>query len=539
MPSGRPIREILARNTAFNAVGRLWEAASTLVLTAYVLEGRVDMAAWGLWAFVNVFTGYMGLLDLGVGSSFAKYIAEHKARNEDEQLSAVVSTGFFFYAVFGLVLVAVGWPCIDHLMDLFARLGPGRAGDFGDLRYTGDARFLFQWGLVIFAVSNCVAAFTAVQTGLQRMGVTNVLSFLASLVKIGAVVYFLETGHGVRGLLYANALVLALFGAASVVVAFRIHPALRVSPTRIRRAAFSKLFSFGWRAQIAKLSNLIMFQTDKLIVAVVFRYLGMVGLYELGLSLANKMRQAPLLLVSALVPAASHLDARADHDRLRLLYLRSTKYVAAVTLPLVAFTAGAAGPLMRTWMGEKGNLEVAIWVLRIIAVGYVANILPGPGVGIVLGKGRADLQMKAGAIATLSNLALTVLLVWRFGFYGIPVATALSMFLSCTWFFLAIRPLFDIGLGRLLRTTALWPAVASIPGLAVCVLGDLLTGGATSRDVNAVAVLVCGGVFGLTYGVLIRMLPFLDHFDVDFLGTTLKLRRVPGFDLLTRRAGRV
>ena len=45
--------------------------------------------------------------------------------------------------------------------------------------------------------------------------------------------------------------------------------------------------------------------------------------------------------------------------------------------------------------------------------------------------------------------------------------------------------------------------------------------------------------FGLTYGLLIRMLPFLDHFDVDFLGTTLKLRRVPGFDLLTRRAGRV
>ncbi len=532
------VRRTLARNTAFNAAGRLWEAASGLVLLAYILEW-VGVTAWGLWAFVNVFTGYVSLLDFGVGSSFAKYIAEHAARREDDQVSAVVSTGFFFYLILGIALVGVGWPCIDLLVDLLVRLGPQRAGDFGDLRFTGDMRFLLRWGLVLFACSNCVAAFTAVQTGLQRMGITNVLSFGASIVKIVATVAFLKTGHGIRGLLYANAIVLAVFGAASITLAFWLQPTLRIGPRHVTRHALGKLFGFGWRAQVAKLSNLIMFQTDKVIVAFVFKFLGMIGLYDLGVGLANKMRQVPVLLLSALVPAASDLDAREEHDRLRRLYLRSTKYVAAITMPLAAFTIGTAGPLMRTWMGEKRDLEVAAWVLRIIAFGYIANILPGAGVGVVLGKGRADLQMKAGAIATVSNLALTILLVYTVGFYGIPVATALSMFLSCAWFFGAVCPMFGIGAGHLLRVSALWPAVASLPGFVICVLGDWASRGMVGRDPNALVVLGSAAAFGIIYLGLISLTPFLDAFDIEFLEHTLGLRRVPGFRAWTRRVRRV
>jgi len=51
-------------------------------------------------------------------------------------------------------------------------------------------------------------------------------------------------------------------------------------------------------------------------------------------------------------------------------------------------------------------------VNRILAVGYLANILPGAGVSISLGKGRPDVQMKAGIIAMTSNILLTILLIF-------------------------------------------------------------------------------------------------------------------------------
>jgi len=524
------VRRTLARNTAWNAAGRLWEALAGLILIRYIIE-RVGLPLYGVWALLAAFTGYVALLDFGIGSAYVKYIAEHAARKEYDRVSSVVSAGFVFYFIFGIVLVAVGWPCAPYVVEAGRRFG------LFEETHLADAQFLLRWGLVLFAATNCMAAFTAVQTGLQRMAVTNVLSFAASLVKIAATVLFLELGYGIRGVLGANALAFAAFSAGSVVVAFRLAPGLRVSPFALRRDTFGRLVAFGLRAQVAKLSNLVMFETDKVVAGLVFRRLNLIALYELGVNLANKMRQVPALLFSALVPAASDLDARDEQERLRRLYVVSTKYAASVAVPSALFTVAAAGPLIRTWLGP--GHETSAWVLRVIAFGYIANILPGAGVSIALGKGRADLQMKAGLISMGSNIALTVALVWAIGFIGIPIATALSMVVSWTWFILAMRRLVNVGPRELLRASVWWPGLASLPGFLACVAVDVATTHVPGFLANAAFTGACVLVFGVSFMVLIRLTPFLDRFDVAFLEDTLGLGRVPGFRLWARRWHRV
>jgi len=505
------MRDRLVRNTAFNAAGRFWEAAVNLALAAYIVP-RVGLAGWGLWSLISIFTGYVALLDFGIGSGFTRYIAEYAARGERERMSAVVTTGLAAYLVFGLVLCAVVWPLVEPLLALVAWLTPGTGG-WRDPALVEEVRFLLRGGLLLFAASNCIAPFTAIQTGLQRMGVTNAISFAASLLKIGATVVFLELGLGVRGLLYAQAVVLAAFGVAAVVAAFRLAPGLAVSPGHVRREALGVLFQFGWRAQVARLSNLVAFQTDKLVVGAVFGQLGLVGVYRVGEELASKMRQVPVLLLSAIVPAAADLDARGDAARLRMLYLRSTKYVAAVAVPLTVLVAGASEPLIRAWMGDIPELEKAAWVNRILALGYLANILPGAGTGIALGMGKPGMQMTAGLIEMTGNVTLTVVLVLTLGFYGIPLGTALAMGLSCTWFVRAMRPLVDAGAWELMRTTLVWPLVAALPGLAGCMGAAWLTAGTPGRMASAVAVLAAGGFLALSYTALLQRTPFFDAYD--------------------------
>ncbi len=530
------VRGTLVRNTTFNAAGRIWEGMCNVVLTAYIVP-RVGLSGWGLWALLGVFTGYVALLDFGMNSGLAKYIAEHAARDERDEVSAVVSTGFFFYLVFGVALVALGWICIDPLLAFIAHLSPQHAKTLAEAELFDEARFLLKWGLALFAVSNCIAAFTAIQTGLQRMGITNAISFGASLLKVGATVALLETGHGVRGLLYANALVMAYFAVAAVAAAFLLVPSLRVTPSRIGYGAFQRLFSFGWKSQVSRLSNLITFQTDKIIVGAVYIGLAPVGVYRIGEEAASKMRQAPALLVSALLPAASDLDARGEEERLQRLCLLASKYVAAATLPIVAFWVASSGVLMRTWMGSSvPDIEIAAWVNRILAFGYLANILPGAGVSIALGKGRPDVQMKAGIIAMVSNIGLTIALAIPLGIYGVALGTALSMALSCVWFVAAMRGVVGVAPGRLVRDSMLWPAVACIPGFLGCALVDALNADLVGRIPNGIVLLCCCAGFGLSYLAVIRYTPFLNAFDAEFLGHTLKLRYLPGFHAWCRRA---
>ncbi len=527
------VRETIARNTGFNALGRVWDALVGLVLIAYIVS-KVGISQYGLWAIISAFTGYAALFDLGVGSAYTKYIAEHDARGEHEDISRVVSTGFFFYALFGLLFVAAAWPAVDVLLGFVERISAAAAGDLGRPEVLADLRFLLRWGLVLFAASNCIMPFTSVQTGLQRMGVVNAISVGVSFVKIGATLYFLESGFGVRGLLYTNALVLAVFGLASVTAAFVLCPTLRVSVFRISGSTFKRLFSFGWRTQVSRLSNLIMFETDVLVITFVLRDLQLAGLYRIGIELANKARQVPSVLLTALVPAASGLDAADEQEKLQRLYVKSTKYVAALTVPLLAFVAGTAGLLMNAWQGTALELGVAVIVLRMMAFGYVANVLPGPGVTVALGKGRPDVQMKAGLISMVSNVLMTVGLVYAVGFWGVPIATVVSMFLSWGWFVRAMRSVVGMGASELLALALKWPLMSAVPALLFCAACDLLVPLPASRLEALVAVAAVLAVFSAIYLAMLRRTPFFDAEDLDFFDNTLRLRRVPGYAAWTR-----
>ena len=527
------IRERVARNTLFNAGGRFWDAAVSLALTAYIVH-RLGTGMYGVWAVVGALTGYAALLDMGMGSAYAKFIAEHRARDEGEEISSVVSTGFCCYAVFGCLFVGVLWPLVDVAAAAADRWNFSGAEGFANSEAVDEIRFLVRWGLVLFAASNCIAPFTAMQTGLQRMGVTNAISVAVSLVKAGAIVGFLEAGFGIRGLLYANAAVLLAFAMLSVGAAFLLWPRLRVSPRRVSRAMFRKLFRFGWRAQVSRLSNLIMFETDVLVIWLFLRDFQLVGMYRIGVELANKMRQVPAMMVTALLPAASHLDATDRRDDLRALYLLSTKYVAIVTFPLVALLAGAPALLIGAWMGTRPDLAGSAVVLQIMACGYVANVLPGGGVAVALGMGLPGLQMKAGLLSMSANLALTVALVLTVGFWGIPVATALSMVVSWAWFSGAMGRLVAVGRLELLRTSLLWPFAACLPGAVLCLACNFLAPETASRiEFAGLLALACALSFG-SYLALLRLTPLFDTRDFEFFDSTLRLGRVPGYRAWSR-----
>lgn len=524
------VKGTIARNTVFNAAGRFFEAAVGIVLTPYILT-RIHYGDWGLWSLVAAFTGYAALLDFGISSGFSKYIAEHAARDDRHAAAAVVTSGFYFYLAFGVLVMVVGWPSVDFVVDwVVPWLRPDAAVDKADTAAIEDLRFLLRGALALFAVNNMLSPFIAAPVGVQRMGLSNMAGAVTALGKLIATAAFLECGFAVRGLLYANAVVLLLSGALSVALAFWLLPGLRLRPADVRRDVFEQLFSFGWRAQVAKLSNLINFQTDRVVIAW-FSGLGMAGIYRIGEELSMKVRQLPALLVTAFVPAASDLDARARRDKLSEFYLRGTKYMAAVAMPLTVFGVVIAAPLLRLWIGslaEPAFMITAAWVMRILLIGYFANLIAGSGMSIALGMGRADFAMKAGLISMSANIALTIALVFVFGIYGVALGTALSMVLSTLWFFVKMRDVIDVPLRRIVAQALFWPGLAALPGGVAC--GALAYFG-RNLDGRLPNLFLCGAaaaVFGISYVAVLRFAPFLDRFDRGFLLDTLRLRRVPG-----------
>lgn len=521
------VRATIARNTLFNILGRVFEGVFGLGLTWYVVN-ELGTEGWGIWSLVAVFTGYAALFDLGIGSGFAKYIAEYDARGERGKISALISTGLAFYLALSVVVIVVSWLLADMLIDRL--LLPLAVGAHLAPETVEDVRFLCRGAVVLFGVNNCIAPFANVPVGLQRMEVNNALSVGVTVVKFFAALVFIELGWGVRGIFAAQALSVGLLGVGCVVAAFVLVPGLKIGPRHIQRPVFNQLFSFGWRTQVAKLAGLIDFQTDRMVVASVYKFgdMGLVGLYGIGEYLATKMRQIPNLLVSALIPAASALDAQSREAHLEKLYLHSTKYMAAVSFPLALGMISSADLMLHAWLGEQEGLDRAAGVMRILCAGYLCNLLPGPGMSIVLGKGLAATSMYAGLLSMTVNIVASVALFYTIGFYGIPAGTSIGMLVASTWFFLYTRQHINLSLGLLVRRALLWPAVACVPGVVLCFGISRLLANSPGHLHNLAGFLAGVMLFGASYFAVLLYSPFLDTFDRAFLLKTLRLEQVPG-----------
>jgi O-antigen/teichoic acid export membrane protein len=207
------------------------------------------------------------------------------------------------------------------------------------------------------------------------------------------------------------------------------------------------------------------------------------------------LAQLAALPASALVPAASQLDARARPDALRGLYLRATRYTIILVAPIAATLMVGARPLLLTWLGaEIAEVATPARVLLITWLVYANLAIAFP---ILIGTGRVRFLMLFNLGTALLNLALSLLLVGPFGILGVIVGTVAADSL-----------LFPLGMWYALRALDISPAYylkrVAVPAYLPLIVpvGLALTGMALGTTATLAGVAVTGAVAVAAYWLL-------------------------------------
>lgn len=497
-----PLSRKIIRNTLFNFVGRFWAMVVGLLLTPYIIS-MLGVEKFGVWSLVFVITSYLGLLDLGAGAAFVKYLAEYYTRRDYDAINSVVNTGFAFYLTLAFILIALAVAFNDFILHFF-RIPP---------EVFNEARFVLLGGAVILSFSNAFRVFQAVTRGLQRMDVTNVIALVVSVPDVVGTIIFLQLGYGLKGLILKEAMVFVLTAGLFVFYAFRLLPSLKVGLRFCQRERLRELLDFGIKVQVSQLADLVSWQAGKVLLGY-FLGLSPVALYELGSKVVFTSTRLSWALISAIMPAASEIEARRDPQTLLLLYSRGSKYLVLATTPLFFFIISAAPLLMRAWMGR--GYELSALVIQLLALGHFVRLLTGVGTMIVKGIGKPEYEMKYNFLLLVMNVILGIALVIRLGFLGVLIATSFSLITSSLYFMVIVHRLLGISLTRFVRDTYFKPVLAclfvSLPLFALNYfprplflsegrLGDLI--------VLGLAVLL----FASTYCVILLRIGYLDSYD--------------------------
>lgn len=496
----------IINNTVFNIIGRFWGVLVSLALTPYIIH-RIGVERFGVWAIIGSLIGYFGMLDFSIGSSFIKYISEFNALKEHKKVNQLINSGCLLYSILGVFLMIAALFFIRPLLLIL------KIPDY----LLNEAVFVSRAGILLFVITNALSPFIAMQGGLQRMDISNKIAIAISIPSVIGTVLFLKSGYGLPGLMVNNAIVLFISGVLHLKAAFMLFPGLRFNPFLSDWQMIKKIFRYGLRVYITRLEGILTYRTDILLITY-FLNVRLAGFYQLGNAIIDKAREAPFLFLSAIVPAASEIEAKNDKKRLRELYARGTKYISLIGIPLLVFIFFSADLIMMAWMNEV--YPESVLVIRILAPCYLVNILTGAGFSIVLGMGKPEILAKISIFQAAANLSLSIFLIVKIGFAGVVIATLISLSLSSIWFMAVFHRQIGYPLCDFAKKVFIRPLTVSLFCAAVIFALQLLIAIITppsNRAVNMIILLTQAITFGCLYSALILRSGYLDDYDRDLI----------------------
>jgi O-antigen/teichoic acid export membrane protein len=379
-----------------------------------LLVTHYGLTQYGLYLLALSFTGYLGLLDFGVGTALTKLIAEKRSGAGVAAIGDLISTGLAYYCVVGVAACGV-LLIFARLSSAIFHLAPRDAHLLANLLTVGAIGALVTWPL---------QTFPAVLAGLQRYDLTARVTLLTTALGAAAMAAVLILDRSLVVLTICLTLASIVGGLTAALLLWRHAPGARIGLGSASGATLRRVFGFSWVIFVTQVCGVLVYQQTDRIILGVFAGAASIALYEASSKLHTLVRLLAIVASTAAMPAASGFQAENAIESLRTLFLRGSKYVDAFALPCVVTIIVLASPLLRLWLGPAYagqtlavQLFVGYWVLA--ANTTVAG-------AILTGTGRLRFILWVSVLAALGNVALGVSLASRLGVLAVILGTVVT-----------------------------------------------------------------------------------------------------------------
>lgn len=449
---------------------------------------------YGLWMLIASMTAYFGLLDLGYGNGLVRHVADADARGNTTLVNQILSTFVVIYGGLGLLAAAAIAAMVIWVVPNFPKL---------DASQVSLARFVLAVIGIRIAVGFPMTVFGAATTARQRFALNNMVGTVIALANGAATFLLLYLGYRVRAVV---AVTTALSLASYVAYAWTARiafPELRLRLSSFRGSLVRDVTAFSLYVFVIDVAIQIGFNLDNVVVGAALGT-SAVAVYAVALRLADAQRQMSHQFNTLMFPVIVRYGAENDPAALRRMLVEGTRLSLTLVCGVTVCLMGFAAPLIAGWMGP--GFAASVMPLQVLAVtGVVLVGLASVG-NILMGTGRHRLVAFSSLGEALANLALSVILVRRFGLLGVAVGTAIPVIIANLFILApaACRQL-RVGLFEFARSVALAPLVGA---LVAALAGSILRHAAPPESLPAI--LGEGAVVGLVYLCAVWTLGF-DH----------------------------
>lgn len=414
-----------------------------------IIISKVGDVNYGILALVGGFIGTFSLFDLSISTSFVKFISENYYKHQYEELSKTTNTGFLFYCIFSLMFCLIGFLLADQLLTWV-----NIPTDSKEV-----SKFVFYISLFIFFIATSASVFVSFLTSLQKIYITSITGIVLNIFGFVSTIILLNLGYGLKGVITVQLCSVIISTIVNIYMVKKLVPELSFGFKFISVNSFKKMFGFGFKLQVPRISGFLADKYDEFLLAI-FSSLNNVAYYNIANRVVRVGRFFPLQICTQAVSVAAELHAKDEKEKIINLFHQISKYLSIITLPLFVFLFTFSDLLVFCFMGE--SYLISSHLIKILCAGQVINIIfSAPGNAIIATTVSPKYIMNEGLINFFLNIILSYVFIKLYGIYGAAIGCTTSIIISSIYIFISSTKYFKLKISTVINKLFLTPFLSS------------------------------------------------------------------------------
>ncbi|NJN64178.1 MAG: oligosaccharide flippase family protein [Acidobacteria bacterium] len=408
-----------------------------------LLVEELGNKGYGIWETLLAITGYLGILDLGLGPAIMRHVAVSIGKGDDIELSQIVSSGLAVFSALGVIaLGAMGalalWP--ELVLNLEA----------------GSEPLLFL--VFVLSGTNLALQFpgtvlTGILLGQQRHVLVNMTRVVLQIVGAFAMWYGL-TRTEIVGLVVVSSIHLASTVVLyAVVLAWLLRQPQRprVLRSHVSWARIRELYSFGIKSMLLMISDRLRRSSVPLVIT------HTIGVERIVFfSLANRLveygSQFAQVLGHPLTPYFSTLAGSRDADRVQGEWVDMSRYLQFVHAGLAVGVLMLGEDFLRRWVGDEYALD-GRWVIIWSGLAFLFSSIAVNSGRVLISLARHERAVRIVLPASVASLAAAIPLTIYFDVAGVSFALFAATLVTTVLLLVESCRIVGVGVWRFLVDT--------------------------------------------------------------------------------------
>ncbi len=394
--------------------GWIVPAVAAFVAVPITVRG-LGASEYGLLALTGSLTGYLGLMEMGLGSAIMRYLSYYRALNEGRPMLAVISFGLRWFSAAGAIGGVFLWLAAPWLATSVLKVPAGLLPTaITVIRLTGVNFFL---GLV-------VSIGPAIPQSFLRYDISSAVAATWGTLSSAGPAVIVTLGYGLIAIVIFSIVINALAIVVYAAIAIRLFGDVARSAGPPWREIRRKTLSFAGMSALNSAGYTVAQQTNRLVVGIAGG-VAAAAYYQVPYVLASRVSDLLTAVAQVLFPTAAAMFARDDREGVRSLYLRSSRLFFLVNMSGSVGLCVLAHPLLRYWVSDSYAREGAV-ALALFALAQAFHSAAMAASYVNLSAARPAINLVFSTMSSAICLAAVYPLTVRYGVNGAAAAMVLS-----------------------------------------------------------------------------------------------------------------